>query len=80
LLKNSPNGDALKGHGFSRAANAIKSMWALAPEGDFCQVLSNQNFFSKLFCRAAIGQKGTCALAPSEYFSRTKNQIRDGCA
>jgi hypothetical protein len=24
---------ALKGHGFSRAADAIKSSWALAPEG-----------------------------------------------
>jgi hypothetical protein len=25
--------DVLKGHGFSRAANVIQAIWALAPEG-----------------------------------------------
>jgi hypothetical protein len=33
LRKNSIGDDVLKGHGFSRAVNATKQQWALAPEG-----------------------------------------------
>jgi hypothetical protein len=40
LRKNSVFCAVLKGHDFSRAANASKSMWASAPEGLFSSLFS----------------------------------------
>jgi uncharacterized protein YecT (DUF1311 family) len=38
---------ALKGHDFSRAANAAKSRWALAPEGCFSEISLALPYFAK---------------------------------